>query len=112
VHELSIAEAVCAQISERLPDATIAVVRLRIGELSGVVPEAVEFCFEAAAHGTVVEGARLEIETVPGRCRCRDCGREFRPDDLILLCTCGSARVTVLAGEDLQIGSVETVEHV
>jgi hydrogenase nickel incorporation protein HypA/HybF len=108
MHELSIATAVIEQITTRLPDTPISVVRLRIGELSGVVPAAVEFCFPLAAAGTTVDGAVLEIEEVPGRCRCGSCDREFRPHDQILLCECGSAQVAILAGEDLQIASVET----
>lgn len=112
MHELSIAQSVVDQIAARLPGAAIAVVRLRIGELSGVVPSAIEFCFPVAAAATPLADARLEIESVPGHCRCGDCGAEFRPADPILLCRCGSARVAILAGEDLQIASVEVIQHV
>jgi hydrogenase nickel incorporation protein HypA/HybF len=112
MHELSIAESIVEQVAARLPDATIAVVRLRIGELSGVQPSAIEFCFEVAAAGTPVAGARLEIEEVAARCRCGDCARVFRPADQLLLCACGSANVSILAGDDLQIGSVEVIERV
>jgi hydrogenase nickel incorporation protein HypA/HybF len=108
MHELSIAAAVVEQVTTRLPGTPVSLVRLRIGTLSGVVPSAVEFCFSLAAAGTTLEGAVLEIEHVPARCRCSACDREFQPHDQILLCECGSARVTILAGADLQIASVDT----
>ncbi len=52
----------------------IEAVVLRIGALSPVVPHYVEKCFPAATHGTLLEGARLEIEVPPANGRCRACG--------------------------------------
>ncbi len=92
---------------ERIPDAAITCVRLDIGALSGVVPDSVRFCFDLVTEGTNLEGARLEITQQAGRCTCHTCGEEFEPDDLIALCPCGSADVTVIAGQQLQIASVE-----
>src|SRR6185437_8393479 len=51
------------------------VIRLRIGSLSGVVPEALQFAFEPLAPGTLAEGAALDIENVPARFWCHGCAR-------------------------------------
>jgi hydrogenase nickel incorporation protein HypA/HybF len=107
VHELAITQSVVEAVAERLPDATISCVRLDIGALSGVAPDSVRFCFDLVTEGTNLQGARLEITQQPGRCRCRGCGTEFEPDRMIALCPCGSADVSVLAGEQLRIESVE-----
>jgi hydrogenase nickel incorporation protein HypA/HybF len=112
VHELAIAESIVEQISERLPDANIRAVRLRVGELSGVEQSAISFCFELATEGTPLAGAVLEIERVPASCRCEACGQVFRPYDQVPLCECGSASVTIVAGDELQIESVEVIERV
>ena len=80
--------------------------RLQIVALSGVVPDAVRFCFDLATEGTPLEGAELEITEAAGRCACRTCGAEFEPDWPILLCPCGSAQVSVLAGDELTIAAV------
>jgi hydrogenase nickel incorporation protein HypA/HybF len=85
---------------------------LEIGELSGVVPDAIRFCFDLATEGTPVAGAALEIVEVAGRCACRACGQEFHPADKLLLCGCGSADVAIVAGEELRITSVGVSEHV
>jgi hydrogenase nickel incorporation protein HypB len=74
--------------------------------VSGVVPDAVRFCFDLVAEGTPVEGACLEIDEPAGRARCRDCTTEFAVDDLVLLCPCGSADVDLIGGQELAISSV------
>jgi hydrogenase nickel incorporation protein HypA/HybF len=66
VHELAIIEGVLDMVTERLPDATISCVRLEVGELSGVVPDSLQFCFELATEGTRLQGASLEITQTPG----------------------------------------------
>jgi hydrogenase nickel incorporation protein HypA/HybF len=112
VHELSIVESVIEQIAERLGHTPIELVRLEIGELSGVVPDAIRFCFDVAAEGSTVAGARLEIVEVAARCVCRGCDAEFRPADKLLLCQCGCADVAIVAGEELRIASVGVSAHV
>lgn len=107
MHELSITQGIVDAVAERFPDRRVNVVRLEIGRLSGVLPDAVRFCFDVVAADTVVQGARLEIDEPGGRARCRACSDEFELDDPILLCRCGSASVEVLAGADLRIVSVE-----
>ena len=106
MHELAIVEGVVDQVTTRLPEARICSVRLEIGALSGVVPDALRFCFDLATEGTTMEGASLEITEIPGRCRCRACGGEFSAGSLVPLCPCGSADVAVLSGQELKIASV------
>jgi hydrogenase nickel incorporation protein HypA/HybF len=106
MHELAIAESVVSSVLDRT-DGPVCVVRLRVGRLSGVVPDALTFCFELATSGTRLEGATLEIEDQPGSARCRTCGVEFAMADAFLLCDCGSADVELLAGRELAVMSVE-----
>jgi hydrogenase nickel incorporation protein HypA/HybF len=107
MHELSITESIVEAITERVGASTVGVVRLEIGGLSGVVADAVRFCFEVCAQGTPLEGARLEIAEVPGRTYCRDCLITAESTDGILLCPCGSANVEVVDGRQLKIRNVE-----
>ena len=107
MHELAITESIVDAVTERLPDARITCVRLEIGALSGVVADSVRFCFDLVTEGTNVEGARLEITEVPGRCHCRVCGVDFEPEGPITLCPCGSIEIKVLSGQELKIASVQ-----
>jgi hydrogenase nickel incorporation protein HypA/HybF len=107
VHELAITEDVVRTVCEAVGTARVARVRLAIGTLSGVLPAAVSFCFEVCAAGTPLEGARVEVEEIPARVRCRTCREEALLDDNIPLCRCGSADVDVLTGQELRIREVE-----
>ena len=107
MHELAIAESVVSSVLERTEDRYVSVVRLRVGRLAGVVPDALTFCFELATAGTPLEGAALEIVSEPGRAHCRTCEVDFDVDDGLLLCTCGSADVALLSGRELSVTSVE-----
>ena len=107
MHELAITQSVVETIVERTGRARVTAVHLVIGKVSGVVPDAVRFCFEMVAADSPVEGARLEIDEPPGRASCRGCGGEFEVEGLVLLCPCGSADVEVLGGDELLIRAVE-----
>lgn len=106
MHELAITQGVVDAVTARTGDAPVASVRVRVGRLAGVVPEAMRFCFDLVTAGTPLEGAALEFDQPEGRGRCRTCGEDFALADLILLCPCGSADVEVLAGRELTVASV------
>lgn len=109
VHEMSVALAVVDQVAEaatRAGDVTaVRSVRLQVGELAGVVPDALAFCFELACAGTLLEGAELVTEAVPGRARCTPCAHEWAVGmPPRLTCPgCGGTRTDLLAGRELQI---------
>jgi hydrogenase nickel incorporation protein HypA/HybF len=107
MHELALTGSIVASIRERLGDARVVRVRLAVGRLTAVMPDAMRFAFEACTEGTALAGARLEIEEVPARGRCHGCGRESALDGVVALCSCGSADVEVLAGRELLIREVE-----
>lgn len=106
MHELAITESVVVAITERMGRARVRRVRLSVGTLSGLVPDAVRFCFELAASGTTCEGAELEIVEPVGEARCRTCGLDFDTTEVLPLCRCGSADVAVTGGAELRILAV------
>ncbi|WP_369251721.1 hydrogenase maturation nickel metallochaperone HypA [Streptomyces sp. R41] len=112
MHEMSVALAVIDQVEKaaaRAGDVTaVRSVRLRVGELAGVVPDSLSFCFELACAGTVLEGADLVTETVTGRARCGPCAHEWAVGmPPRLSCPeCGGADTDLLSGRELQIVSV------
>jgi hydrogenase nickel incorporation protein HypA/HybF len=111
MHELSIMESAlsAAEDSARTAGAKrVHVIRLRIGALSGVVPEALQFAFEALAPGTLAEGARLDIEDVAARFWCAGCSREFESEDLFAECpVCRVPSGDLRAGREMEIASLE-----
>jgi len=79
--------------------------RLKVGDLAGVVPECLEFCFPEATRDTVLAGSRLEILRVPVRLRCNRCNRESSPAELAdLTCSfCQFQQTEIIAGRELSI---------
>jgi len=111
VHELGITESLVgiAERAARDQGATrVLSLTVEIGALSGVVPDAVAFCFEACARGTLLEGSRLDIRAIPGRALCADCGADVDIDNLTYACPiCGSYALQRTQGEELRLLEVE-----
>jgi hydrogenase nickel incorporation protein HypA/HybF len=83
-------------------------IRLRVGALSGVVPEALEIAFAAAAPGTLADQAELVIEQAPVVCVCDECGAEFSPEEVVYHCPiCEAICSRVLTGRELELASLE-----
>ena len=82
--------------------------RLRIGALSGVVPDALHFAFDVAGRGTLAEQATLEIEAVPAVCWCATCQAEFACVDFFNECPrCHNFSGDLRRGRELDIAAVE-----
>jgi hydrogenase nickel incorporation protein HypA/HybF len=107
MHELSITQSVVDAVCERAAGRPVRSVTLQVGMLTAIVADSMRFCFELVTEGTVMEGARLEIEQPPGSAHCRACDTDFALTDLVLLCDCGSADVAVTSGRELNIISME-----
>jgi hydrogenase nickel incorporation protein HypA/HybF len=107
MHEMALTQSLVEAVCEHAAGRRVHSVRLEVGALCAVVPDAMTFCFELATEGTVAEGALLDVDILPGAARCRSCDAHFELTDPILLCPCGSADVEVLAGRDLRILSME-----
>jgi hydrogenase nickel incorporation protein HypA/HybF len=107
MHELAIMEGVIETISERAGDRRVATVRLEIGRLTGVVPNALRFCFEVCARGTILETASLEIAEIPGRAHCAHCGADRQIESFADFCPCGGINMQVIAGQELRLKNLE-----
>ena len=110
MHELALTQSIVEVCGARADGARVRRITLEIGTLTCVMPEALRFCFEACSVGTPLAGAELEIIAIPGRARCRECGREVELSDLLAGCDCGSLDLENRRGGDaLRIRSMEVV---
>jgi hydrogenase nickel incorporation protein HypA/HybF len=107
MHEMAITQSVVDAVCEHAAGRRVHSVRLEVGALCAIVPDAMRFCFDLATEGTVADGARLDLDVRTAVARCRTCRSDFALRDMILLCPCGSADVEVLAGRDMRILSME-----
>jgi hydrogenase nickel incorporation protein HypA/HybF len=107
MHELSLMESVVSTVDEQVGPARVSVVRLEVGRLAAVVPEALRFCFGVCARDTALEHAALDIRLIECRARCRHCEEEQAVDRLGALCQCGSSELQILSGLELRVTEVE-----
>ena len=108
MHELSITQSVVEICEQNAGGRRVLSVTLEVGELSGIIPDAVEFCFEACSKGTLLEGAQLIIEQIPPKGLCRGCGDEFPVSAYYDSCpSCGGYSVELLAGEEMRVKELE-----
>ncbi len=115
VHELSIAMSlveVASEAASRLGPVRVDALHVRLGALSGVVKEALEFSFEIAAQGTPLQGARLKIEDVPVTALCPRCNEERTLDaSLYLRCpVCESALTEMRHGREMELTALEVTD--
>lgn len=107
MHEMALTQSVIDAVCEHAAGRRVHSVKLEVGALCAVVPDAMQFCFGLATEGTVADGAHLDLDIQPATAHCRDCGTDFGLPDPILLCSCGSADIAVLAGREMRIISME-----
>ncbi|MGC9195415.1 MAG: hydrogenase maturation nickel metallochaperone HypA [Syntrophobacteraceae bacterium] len=111
MHELSIAQSlldIIVEESNKHGLARINKVRLRIGELSAVVPESLLFCFDLVSRDTVAAGAVIEMERIAVTARCDKCDFSFEVKDRVFECPkCGEPVLEMLGGRELDVMSIE-----
>jgi hydrogenase nickel incorporation protein HypA/HybF len=113
MHELSIVASLFEILEEKAKEqqaTKIVLVKLKVGKLSGVVPEFLRTAFDIYKKETLAAGAVLEIEDVPFRIKCRKCQAEVERDDFVFVCpVCGSTELKVLEGTELLLEKIELV---
>jgi len=116
MHELSIATHIVDTLNTDLADRLerILAVRLDVGVLSGVVPDALQFAWDVACQGTRLEGSELQINEIAATAYCESCDAECTLSSIARLrCpVCGQWTPDIRSGEELQIRAVELSEAV
>ena len=95
MHELSITQNLVAIVEGHAQGQPVKRVTLEIGKLSGVMADAIRFCFEACNENTLLAGVQLKILEPAGEVTCRRCGLEFSVQQLYEICDCGSASLAI-----------------
>jgi hydrogenase nickel incorporation protein HypA/HybF len=107
MHELSITQNIVTIATEHAKGKKVRRVSLAIGKLSAICPDAIRFCFDVCCAGTLLEGADLYIEEIPGLARCLSCGTEMPLEQPFGICDCGSTDLKILQGEELKLKELE-----
>lgn len=111
MHEMALAEGMLDIVEQAARDngaGRVTMVRLEIGALSHVEPEALRFCFDVVTRKTLAEGACLDIQTTPGEAWCMPCGTAVPLSGFGEACPlCGSYQLSVSKGDAMRVREIE-----
>jgi hydrogenase nickel incorporation protein HypA/HybF len=111
MHEMGIANSILEAVrteARRFPSSHICKVGVRIGELAGVDPDSMSFCFDAMVRETELEPLTLEIEYCSRRHQCRACQNIFvAPLEGAPCPSCGGMDSIFVAGDELELSYLE-----
>ncbi len=87
----------------------VCALHLKLGQLSGVVKDALLFSYEVACQGTALEGSQLIIEEIPVVVYCPTCQAEAEIASLQMFCcpACGALTSEVVRGKELEVVAME-----
>ena len=111
MHELGIATTILEVVrteAQQTPGSRLVAVGLKLGELSGVDPDALSFCFETLVKESELVPIELVIERTRRRHRCPSCERAFDVVDYEVACPdCGEPKTEMIGGDEMEIVYIE-----
>lgn len=116
MHELAVTENILETVLEYADrEGAVAVtdIYLRIGQLSSIVDDSVQFYWDFVSKGTKAERATLHFDRIAAKFHCNACGHEYEIPEILSPCPrCKSMNVKLIAGDEflLQTISVEKPE--
>lgn len=114
MHELSVAQSIVDIIGRYVEEpqrSAVRSVRVKVGAMSGIVPDSLEFCFSALTARTPLATAALSIDRVPFALRCPACRRTFESEAGTVVCPdCGGTEAKVISGTELSVTDIELAD--
>ncbi len=111
MHEMALAEGILDIVlsyADKNNAKKVTEISVLVGEMTGVVPESLEFCFESLARDTKAQGAKLVLKHIPLVARCLDCKTESKIERYNFTCPkCNSSRMEIISGRELRVESLE-----
>jgi hydrogenase nickel incorporation protein HypA/HybF len=116
MHELSLAQSIVEIVRQNVPidqRTCVKSVKLRVGDLAGVVADSLEFCFSAITAESELSDTTLQIERVPFTLLCKNCNSTFASEFGVVLCpTCGNTNTQVVCGTEMHVVEIELREPI
>ena len=112
MHELSIAMSIIEMAEEEAElrgGVQVLAVRLKLGDLAGIVKEALLSSYEMASEESLLKGSQLLIESVPVSVYCQNCRSEQTLKSIQNFCCpqCGTATAEIIHGKELEVVALE-----
>jgi hydrogenase nickel incorporation protein HypA/HybF len=116
MHELGVVFHIIDSVKEIAAEnavTQVASVTLKLGEVSGVIPDYLTDCWNWAVKRTdVLKGAELIIETIPAVTFCEDCRQEYETVRYGRTCpNCGSGNTYLVQGNEFLIKEIAVMDE-
>lgn len=113
MHELSVALGIVKLAESETKKANktkVEEINLEIGSLAGVELVSLKYVWETAVKGSVLEGAKLNINYLEAKAKCFECKTVFKMDKIFDSCTnCNSHFKEILQGKEMRISTLQVV---
>ncbi len=110
MHEFSIAMNIvdiATEYARREEANSVKEIEIEVGQLSGIVLDALEFSLESAVKGSILENAKRNIISIPGLVRCLKCSHEYESSEIFSECpVCGAGPPEIIKGRELRVKSL------
>jgi len=111
MHETSLMENILKTAEASLAEYNVEKVNeltVIVGRLANVIPDSLEFAFEAFSGKTICKGAKLTLKSVPIEGLCTDCGQVFFSTDIPLICPgCHGRMIEITGGTEVYLESID-----
>lgn len=110
MHELGVLIEVVEQVTEVAKENDVHEISklvLQVGELCSMIPKYMKKIYPAAVDGSILEGSELEIETIPGNGRCKQCNTVFNLIEEKGVCPhCSANDFEMISGDEFFIKEI------
>lgn len=114
MHELSVTENILKtslEYAEKEKAKAVTDIFLKIGVLSSIVDDSVDFYWSFISKDTICANAQLHFERIPAKFQCLECGNVYEIVEELSACpNCGSIQVKLISGDEFQLTSI-TIER-
>ncbi len=110
MHELSLCGAIVDVVTTHAGGRSVRQVNVKVGYLRQVVPDTLQFCWNATVAGTDLADTLLDVDYIPATIRCGSCSAVTTLHEPVLRCgTCAAADVELVTGEEFLVESIDLV---
>lgn len=110
MHELSIALNIVEIVTNKALEnnaMNVNEIEIEIGDVSGVVHEALETAMQSAVKDTIMENAKIHVHKIKAESKCNICETIFAPLDIISPCPkCQSFDIKIVKGTEISVRSI------
>ena len=114
MHEMAISQSLLEQVRSFLPPGSLLrEVRIEVGELEHLEEEVLRTAWTVLTDGSPLAGATLSVTRIGLLVRCKACGREYEPEDvMIMICPkCGATQPEIIRGSGVLLRSLSVDEY-